>query len=414
MPAPAQRFEVVIVGAGLTGAALALALARAGMSVGVVDALPLETRLEPAFDGRASAVAYANMRLLRALGVGEAIAAEAQPIDSILVTDGPAPGASARAPAPVFLRFDGADAEGGPLGWMVENRRLRAALNGALVQAGVGVVAPARVASVALDEREGRVALVDGRILAAPLVVGAEGRRSAVREAAGIGVNGWDYRQRGVVATVALERPHDGVAHELFLPGGPLAILPLTDRRASLVWTERPGPAQALVDASPAAFEAHLARRFGEFLGAPRLVAPRFGYPLALQIAERMIGPRAALVGDAAHAVHPIAGQGLNLGLKDVAALAEVVVEARRIGEDWGGALVLERYARWRRFDAAGLALATDLFTRLFSTDQPLLRLTRGAGLAAVNALPALKRAFVRESGAALGDLPCLLRGEAL
>lgn len=421
MPAPAERFEVVIVGAGLTGATLALALAQAGMAVAVVDALPLDARLEPVFDGRASAVAYANMRQFRVLGLAHALTTDAQPITSILVTDGPAPGASGRAPLPVFLRFDPAEiaeSAGEPLGWMVENRRLRAALAGALDQAGVAVFAPAQVGEIALDGPAAHVRLADGRTLVAPLAVGAEGRRSAVREAARIGVNGWDYRQAGVVATVALERPHGGVAHEHFLPGGPLAILPLTplggQNRASLVWTERPGPARALVEASVEAFEATLARRFGDFLGAPRLVGPRFGYPLGLQIAECMVAPRAALVGDAAHAVHPIAGQGLNLGLKDVAALAEVVVEARRLGEDWGGALVLERYARWRRLDSIGLALATDLFTRLFSTDDPLTRLVRGAGLAAVNRIAPARRMFMRESGGALGDLPRLLRGEAL
>jgi 2-octaprenyl-6-methoxyphenol hydroxylase len=217
-----------------------------------------------------------------------------------------------------------------------------------------------------------------------------------------------------VVATVALERPHEGVAHQYFLPGGPLAILPLTGDRASLVWTERAAAAEALSAAAPEAFEAHLARRFGSFLGRPRLLGPRFSYPLSLQMAERLTGPRAALIGDAAHTVHPIAGQGLNMGLKDAAALAEVLVEALRLGEDIGGPAVLDRYARWRRFDAATLALATDLLTRLFSTDNPAVRLARGAGLALVNRFAPARRLFMQEAGGGLGDLPRLLRGETL
>jgi 2-octaprenyl-6-methoxyphenol hydroxylase len=258
------------------------------------------------------------------------------------------------------------------------------------------------------------LSLRGGRALTAPLMVGAEGRKSVVRGAAGIKTYGWTYPQTGVVATVALAEPHGGVAHEYFLPGGPLAILPLTEQRASLVWTEKTAMAHALVNGSPEAFEAYLARRFGDHLGRPKLIGSRFAFPLALQMAEAMIGPRTALIGDAAHAIHPIAGQGLNLGLKDVAALAEVIVDARRLGEDWGSELVLERYARWRRFDAAALATATDLFTRLFSNDIPLLRGVRGAGLALVNRIKPARSLFVREAAGALGDRPRLLQGMGL
>jgi 2-octaprenyl-6-methoxyphenol hydroxylase len=220
-----------------------------------------------------------------------------------------------------------------------------------------------------------------------------------------------------LATTVALEHPHGGVAHQYFLPGGPLAILPLVgdasaQDRASLVWTERKDRVEALVAASPAAFEAHLARRFGEMLGRPRLIGPRFLYPLRLQIAERLTGDRTALIGDAAHIIHPIAGQGLNLGLKDVGALAEVLIAAARLGEDIGAAMVLDRYARWRRFDGASLAMATNLLNRLFSTDALPVRLARDVGLAMVNRTPALRRLFMREAGAGLGDLPRLLQGE--
>jgi 2-octaprenyl-6-methoxyphenol hydroxylase len=409
-------FDVVIAGGGLTGPTLAIALADAGLKVALCDAEPLETRLDPDFDGRASAIAAANWRQWRTLGVAPMLEPDAQPIRRILVTDGPAPGPSATAPPPVFLEFSSDDlgGDGEPMGWMIENRRIRQAFAQALTAREVATFAPAAVVEATIEDPACRVALSDGRVLEAPLLVGAEGRRSVVREAAGIGTYGWAYGQCGVVATVRLERDHEGVAHEYFLPGGPFAILPLKDQRASLVWSERKERARALVAASPEAFEAHLSRRFGDFLGRTTLIGARMQFPLSLQMAERMVAPRVALVGDAAHAVHPIAGQGLNMGLKDAAALAEVIVEARRLGEDWSSQLVLERYARWRRVDAVGLALATDLFTRLFSNDHPALRLARGAGLALVNRLAPAKRLFVREAAGLLGDTPRLLRGEPL
>jgi 2-octaprenyl-6-methoxyphenol hydroxylase len=412
----AKRFDVVIAGGGLTGPTLALALTDAGLTVALCDAEPLQARLDPAFDGRASAIAAANWRQWRTLGVATMLEPDAQPIRRILVTDGPAPGPSATAPLPVFLEFSSNDLgdDGEPMGWIIENRRIRPAFAQALAKRKVATFAPGAVLEAAIEDRACRVTLSDGRVLEAPLLVGAEGRRSVVREAAGIGTYGWAYGQCGVVATVRLERDHEGVAHEYFLPGGPFAILPLKDHRASLVWSEHEDRARALVEASPEAFEAHMARRFGDFLGRPTLVGARMQFPLSLQMAERMVAPRVALVGDAAHAVHPIAGQGLNMGLKDAAALAEVIVEARRLGEDWSSELVLERYARWRRVDAVGLALATDLFTRLFSNDHPVLRLARGAGLALANRLAPAKRLFVREAAGLLGDTPRLLRGEPL
>ncbi len=415
----ADPFDVIVAGAGMTGATLALALAKSGLSVALIDAQPVSVKLAPAYDGRASAIAAASMNQWRALGIAAGLEAVAEPIRSILITDGAAPGASSgRGVCTGLLRFDsedlGGDDPGAPLGFMIENRHIRAALAEAEAAAGVEIIAPATVEVVETDPLAATVTLNGGRVLAAPLVVGAEGRKSVVREAAGIKTYGWPYPQTGVVATVALAEPHGGVAHEYFLPSGPLAILPLTDQRASLVWTEKTNRAQALIDASPEAFEAHLARRFGDYLGRPTLVGPRFSFPLALQMAERMTGARTALIGDAAHAIHPIAGQGLNLGLKDVAALAEVIVDARRLGEDWGSELVLARYARWRRFDAAALATATDLFTRLFSNDIPVLRAVRGRGMALVNRLKPARSLFVREAAGALGDRPRLLRGEGL
>ncbi len=416
MPEPA--YDVIIAGAGMAGATFALACAHAGFKAALVDPMPFEQQAAETFDGRASAIAYASFRQWRVLGAGERLEPFASPIATILVTDGRSPGAAARSPSPFFLRFESEEiadrSEGEPLGWMIENRRIRAALVQTLAETDVDILAPAAVARVSVDGARARVTLADGRELTAPLVIGAEGRRSVVREAAGIDVVGWDYAQCGVVATVRMAEPHGDVAHEYFLPGGPFAILPLTENRASLVWTEPRRRADALRSASAEAFHAHLERRFGDFLGALEVLGPRFVYPLNLSLAERMTAPRIALLGDAAHGVHPIAGQGLNLGLKDAAALAEVLVDASRLGEDTGSELVLERYARWRRLDNVSLAAATDLFNRLFSNDLPLVRAMRGVGMAAVNRIGPARRFFMQEAGGGVGDLPRLLRGEAL
>jgi 2-octaprenyl-6-methoxyphenol hydroxylase len=411
--------DVLIVGAGVAGATLALALASGGLKPLLIDRAPLSEQWEPTFDGRAWAIAYSAFRQWKALGVGEVLEPHAQRIEQILVTDGRRPGASTpRGPTPFLLRFDSGEiedrSEGEPLGYMLENRRVRLTVAGALKAADIQILAPARIVSTDFSGAMARLTLDDGRVLKAPLAVAADGRGSAMRKAAGIGAVGWPYPQRGVVATVALERSHQGVAHEYFLPSGPFAILPLTEDRASLVWTESPAAAAALMAASPQAFQAHLDRRFGAFLGKARALEGRFNYPLALELAERMSVARLALVGDAAHSVHPIAGQGLNLGLKDVAALAQVLVEARRLGEDIGSSLVLERYAAWRRFDNVMLAAATDGFVRLFSNDNPALRLARGAGMSLVGAIGPARRFFMHEAGGATGELPRLLRGQAL
>jgi len=410
--------DVIIAGAGIPGVTLALALAKAGLKPVLIDPVVFDAQVAPSFDGRASAIAYAAFRQWRALDAADALLPHTQRIEQILVSDGRTPGAAAGAPAPFFLRFDAAEiegrTEGEPLGYLLENRHIRAGLARAVQDAGIEVLAPARVARAEFGPREAAVTLADGRVLTAPLVVGAEGRGSVIREAAGIGTVGWDYRQVGVVATVKLDKPHEGVAHEFFLPSGPFAILPLTDNRASLVWTESASRGAALKAARPEVFHAHLHRRFGDFIGAAERQGPVFTYPLSLQLAERLTGPRTALLGDAAHAVHPIAGQGLNLGLKAAAALAETIVEAARLGEDIGSEAVLERYAAWRRFDTATLAAGMDLFVRLFSNDHPALRLARGVGMAAVNRIGPARRFFMQEAGGAVGDLPRLLKGEAL
>lgn len=413
-----DRHDVIIAGAGMAGATFALAAAQGGLKVVLVDPQPFSAQLAPTFDGRSTAIAFSTFRMLDALGVGEALRPHACRMDRILVTDGRRPGAASPWASSAFLRFDadeiGDRTDGEPLGYMVENRRIRAALAEAITAAGIEVRAPAEVAAVEAGPARTTVTLADGRTLEAPLVVGAEGRGSRVRREAGVETVGWTYGQSGVVATVSMGRDHGNVAHEYFLPSGPFAILPLTERRASLVWTETTRRAEALKAASDEAFHAHLMRRFGDFLEDVSVVGPRFVYPLSLQLAEQLTAPRTALIGDAAHAVHPVAGQGLNMGLKDAAALAEVLVEAVRLGEDIGSETVLDRYARWRRFDNAALAAGFDGFVRLFSNDLAPVRLARDLGIAAVNRIAPLRRAFMHEAGGATGDLPRLLRGQAL
>lgn len=411
-------YDIIIAGAGLAGATFALAATQGGIKVAVVDPQPFENQLAATFDGRSTAIAYSTFRMLDALGMGHSLRPHACRMDHILVTDGQRPSASSRKPSPAFIRFDAeeiGDRNGGePLGYMLENRRIRQALAEALPKAGVEIIAPAAVAAVDVGPGLATVTLKDGRTLKAPLVVGAEGRGSTVRREAKIETLGWQYKQSGVVCTVKLGRDHGNVAHEYFLPDGPFAILPLTEQRASLVWTESTRRAEALKTCSDEAFSAHLFRRFGEFLDSVEVVGPRFVYPLSLQLAENLIAPRIAILGDAAHGVHPVAGQGLNMGLKDAAALAEVLTEALRLGEDIGSELVLERYARWRRFDNAVLAAGFDGFVRLFSNDLPPVRLARDVGMAVVNRIGPLRRAFMHEAGGATGDLPRLLRGEGL
>ncbi|HEX4096628.1 MAG TPA: UbiH/UbiF/VisC/COQ6 family ubiquinone biosynthesis hydroxylase [Caulobacteraceae bacterium] len=410
--------DVLIAGAGMAGATLALALKSGGLKPILVDPMPFDTQTAPTFDGRASAVAFSCFRQWRALGVGKRLEPHAQRIEQILVTDGRSPGAAPGLKLPAFLRFDSAEiadrSDGEPLGYLIENRHIRAALAQQVTAEKIKVLAPARVAGLDIGSEGARVHLQDGRTVQAPLVVGSDGRGSVVRREAKIGTGGWPYPEVGVVATVKLSRPHNGVAHEHFLPSGPFAILPLTEDRASLVWTEKAARGRALAAARPEVFHAHLNRRFGDFVGPASLDGPVFVYPLALELAETMTAPRIALLGDAAHGVHPIAGQGLNLGLKDAAALAEVLVEASRLGEDLGSEVALERYARWRRADNVALAAATDLFNRLFTNDIAPLRLMRGAGMALVNRIGPARRFFMQEAGGATGDLPRLLRGEAL
>lgn len=403
--------DVLIVGGGLNGPVLALALARAGLSVTVVDALPLKALRATGFDGRAYALALASQRMLAALDLWDAVSGDAQPINGIRASDGRAgEGAS-----PFFLAFDAAEIEEGPMGYMLEDRFLRRALLDAMkAEDRISHVAGRTVTAQQVDPQGVTVALSDGKTLRARLIVGADGRRSGTAERAGITRTGWGYGQTALVAAIDHALPHGGIAHQFFMPPGPLAILPLPGNRSSIVWSESDARAQAIMALDDAGFLDVLRPRFGSFLGEISLAGQRFTYPLNLTLANSFVAERLALVGDAAHGVHPIAGQGLNLGLRDVGALAECLVEAARRGEDIASPLVLARYQQWRRFDTATLAVATDAFNRLFSNDNPLLRLGRDLGMAAVGAVPGLRRRFIREAAGLTGDVPRLLQGQPL
>ena len=403
--------DILITGGGLGGTALALSLARAGHEVILIDSLPQDTRLDAQFDGRSYALSVGSQRLLDAIGLWEQLAEHAQPILDIKVTDGRA----GEGPSPFFLHFDHAEIEEGPMGFMVEDRHLRRALLNAVEKTdGLTHHAGRTVTAQTCAPSHVDISCDDGTSLSARLLVGADGRQSGTAERAGIGRTVSDYGQTALVCAIAHEKPHGGVAHQFFMPPGPLAILPLTENRSSIVWSETTQDAARINALPEAEYIDHLRPRFGSFLGEINLAGARFSYPLNLTLAKSMIGPRLALVGDAAHGVHPIAGQGLNAGLKDVAALAEVLTDAARRGEDIGSVTVLEAYQQWRRFDVATLAMATDGFNRLFSNNNPLLRFARDIGMGAVQAMPGLRRSFIREAAGLTGELPRLMQGRPL
>lgn len=403
--------DILIAGGGLNGPALALALARNGLRVTVVDSRPAPARAEAGFDGRAYALALASQRLLAMIGVWPRIAA-AQPILKIKASDGVA----GQGPSPFFLGFDSAELEEGPMGYMVEDRHLYAAFLAALQdEPRITLLSGEAVVAQAAEAQAVTVTLASGRQLAARLLVGCDGRQSGTAARAGIRRSGWGYGQTALVTAIRHEKHHQGTAHQFFMPAGPLAILPLAGgHHSSIVWSEADSAAQAIQALDDAAYLQALRPRFGNFLGEIALAGARFTYPLNLTLANRFIDTRLALVGDAAHGVHPIAGQGLNLGLRDVAALAQVVVESHRRGEDFGSLTTLDAYQRWRRFDSTTLALGMDTVNRLFSNSNPLLRLGRDLGLGAVNALPGLRRRFMRQAAGLSGDLPNLLAGRPI
>jgi len=403
-------FDATIVGGGLVGLTLALALDRAGLAVAVVDADDPDRLALDEFDGRAAAIALGSARVLQALGLWPLLAPYAAPIRDIRVSDGD---------SPLYLHYDHRELGDAPFGYIVENRFTRRALYAALRDTRVSLRAPARAIATKADLQEAQVELGDGTALATRLIVACDGRPSPTRAKAGIRALKWDYAQAALVCAIAHEKPHNGIAHERFLPAGPFALLPLPDGpdgqpRSSIVWTERAELAALFETLPEDEFVAELHERFGWGLGAIRLASARWRYPLTFVQAERATGPRLALAGDALHGIHPIAGQGLNLGLRDVAALAEVLADSHRLGLDIGAADTLDRYARWRGVDTVGLSAVTDGLLRLFSNDIPPLKFARGLGLGLVDKIKPLKRVFMRDAMGTLGKLPRLMRGEAL
>jgi 2-octaprenyl-6-methoxyphenol hydroxylase len=404
--------DVLIAGAGFAGLSLAIALRQAlGGSLRVIVADPALER--GGSDPRASAIVAAARRLFEAIGVWERIAPGAQPILDMAVTDSRLDDAM----RPTFLTFDGEVAPGEPFAHMIENGPLLAALLAKAKGDGV-VLAETAVADSETAADHVKVRLGDGTSCDARLLVAADGARSSIRERAGIATHGWGYGQASIVTTVRHERDHNGRAEEHFLPAGPFAILPLkrdaTGHRSSIVWTEKAGEAERIVTLDAAGFHAELEKRFGLHLGEIAAVGPRRAFPLGLSVARAFVADRVALIGDAAHVIHPIAGQGLNMGLKDVAALAETIVDAMRIGLDPGSPVTLERYQRWRRFDTMAMGVATDGLNRLFSNRSDALRVVRDIGLGLVDRMPALKQLFIREAAGLVGEVPKLLKGEAL
>ena len=402
-----QRADVLILGGGLVGLTLAVALDVHGLSSIIVDPADPATQAAHGFDGRASAVASASWAMLEAIGVAPRLAGQGCPIRTIRVSDGV---------APRVLAFD-APPEGAPLGTMFENRALRLALReAALAAPGVTLLAPARPIETLRSAAGVQVTLANGRVLAAALLIGAEGRASPTREAAGINVARWRYDHAAIIATLGHQLPHANVAHEIFYPTGPFALLPMPDDdegpRSAIVWTVAARDKAAMLDLPNRAFLHEAEKRMRGMLGPLRAASPRAAYPLGFHHAARITAERLALVGDAAHGIHPIAGQGLNLGFRDVAALVEVLVEGSRLGLDLGDAQLLARYGRWRALDTFLVAAATDGLTRLFGLPGQAPRAIRRFGLDLVGRTPALKRLFMAEARGEAGELPQLLRGE--
>jgi len=403
--------DILIAGGGLNGAALALAAAQAGLTVTIVDPTSENVMKGADFDGRGYALSLGSQRLLQALGIWKEIDSDTQPILEIKVSDG----RLAEGPSPFVLEFDHAEIEDGPMGFMAEDRYLRRALlNGIAETPGITSLFGQSVTDHQVLPGAIRVTLSSGKTVTAAALIGSDGRKSGVAERAGIKRSGWDYDQTALVCAIEHQLPHHGIAHQYFLPPGPLAILPLPANRSSIVWTETRAEAARISTLDDAGYLQELRPRFGDFLGPIRLAGHRFSYDLNLSLANTFLAERIALIGDAAHGLHPIAGQGLNAGLKDVATLAEVLVTAKRRGEDIGRADVLERYQQWRRFDTATLAIATDGFNKLFSNDNSLVRLARDFGLGLVNSMPGVRRSFIREAAGLSGNIPKLLRGQQI
>lgn len=398
--------DIAIVGGGLNGPILALGLAHAGFRTTVIDSLTTKVRKNAAFDGRSYAVALTSQRLLKNIELWEPLENDAEPMLEIKVSDGRA----GEGPSPFFMHFDHAEIEEGPMGYMVQDRHLRRALLDAMA---ANPLVTHLSGQTVTDQRvvEGgvKVQFASGKSLHARALIGCDGRNSGTADRAGIKRIGWGYDQTAMVCAIKHERPHNGIAHQFFMPTGPLAILPLSGNQSSIVWSETSANAAAFNDLDDDAYLTMLRPRFGDFLGEIELVGSRYTYPLSLSMTENLVSERVALVGDAAHGLHPIAGQGLNAGLRDIAALVQVFAEAKARGEDYTSLAVLKRYEEWRRFDNTALALTTDAFNRLFSNNNPLLRLGRDLGMGLINKAPKLRRGFIREAAGLNGELPKLM-----
>lgn len=407
----AKRYEITVVGGGLAGMTLACALADLGIATAVIERSdPLDMRTVE-FDGRTTSIAHGSAQVLKGIGLWPLVKSVAEPILDIRVADGhPTRGVS-----PFFLHYDHNEVGRDPFGYIIENRKIRDALyDFAASKSELEVIAPATVENTKRSANGASVELSDGRVFQTSLIVGADGRDSPLRISAGIGDLNFRYQQTAIVCSVEHERQHAGVAVELFLPSGPFAMLPMTGRRTNIVWTEKAALAPKFLAMDEDTFLAEVQRRFGDWLGALTLVGPRFSYPLGLMHASRYTDLRLALIGEAAHVIHPIAGQGFNLGIRDIAALAEAIVDAMRLGLEPADPSVLDRYERWRRLDNTTLVAVTDILNRLFSNDLAPVRMARDAGMAAVGKMPPLKRIFMRHAMGVVGELPRLVRGEAL
>ncbi|MFN3170533.1 MAG: ubiquinone biosynthesis hydroxylase [Hyphomicrobiales bacterium] len=409
-----ETVDVLIAGGGYVGLSLALAI-KVGASDLTVAVVDLREPAQADKDGRASAIASAARTMMTTLGAWQGLADEAQPINQMIITD-----SETRDPVrPVFLTFDGETRDGEPFAHMVPNGAMTKSLRVRCQEEGVIIEAPQTVDDFHARSGHVDITLGDGtrnakRQLSSRLLVACDGVRSRLRDLADIDTVGWMYGQSGIVCTVSHERDHEGIAYEHFLPAGPFATLPLRGKRSSIVWTEKTATADALVEGDEFTFMLELERRFGAQFGELKLDSRRVGYPLGLKLARSFIAPRLALAGDSAHGIHPIAGQGLNLGFRDTAALAEAVVDAARLGLDIGSSEVLERYQRWRRFDTAQMGVVTDILNRLFSNDMTPVRMARSFGLGVVDRLPKLKRYFIDEAAGIAKDRPRLMSGEAI
>ncbi len=400
------KTDISIIGGSLAGLTAAIGIAELGLNVTVVDIIPINDQVKPSFDGRSSAIAFASCEMLKTLGIWKYLEGHAQPILDIRVSDGP---------SLMHLHFDNESLGQGPLGNMLENRHIREALAKRVEELdNITVLTPEHVESIDRNKSSATLSLKSGKTITSKLLLGIDGRKSLARTDANIPTSNFSYGQIGIVCSIEHEHSHCGIAHERFLPSGPFAILPLTGNRSSLVWTEKEHLGDTIMNLSDRAFEAEVQRRVGDFLGDVKVIGGRWAYPLTLQYTDTYVSTRMALIGDAAHAIHPIAGQGLNMGLRDVAAFVEILSDSMHVGLDIGSEQTLMKYQEWRRFDNASLIGVTDILNRLFSNDIGPIKTARDIGLSVVDKIPPLKNFFMSHARGTVGELPKLLRGEPL